>query len=265
MPMVTYQTCLPVKLFNSGFSFGSLKIRVNVIPQPLNVVATETGLGKCSTINKYTLVTTNNGPIDIFGRGNILQFRNGYGSDLYPSDISKMNLVPNTPPNSISAFADVLQKFQILVPEAFLGKSLADIANAQTAPPVQPKKKAYKCYTIDPTKDIVGDQIMVDPTTGQSLQDTQKQDALDTAGGDTLLITGSGGPPGILPGDIEDILTYIAIGLGILILVAYLGFIVHMFLYRDNGFHDSLPHVLGFIVCLIALVFFSLYVEKSTK
>ena len=173
-----------------------------------------------------------------------------------------MNLVPNAPPIAISAFADVLQKFQVLVPEAFLGRSLADIANAQTAPPVQPRKKAYKCYTIDPKRDIVGDQIMVDPTTGQSLQDTQKQDALDSAGGDISLTHGSGGSPGILPGDIEQILTIIAISLGTLTLLAYLGFIVHMVLYRENGFHNSLPHILGFIVCFIGLVVFSVFVEK---
>jgi hypothetical protein len=263
MPMVTYQTCLPTKLFNNGqFSYGSLKIRVNVVPQPLNVVATETGLGKCSSINKYTLITNNNGPIDIFGRGNVLQFRDGFGSDLFPTDISKTNLVPGAAPTAISAFVDVVQKFQVLVPEAFLGKSLADIANSSTPPPVTPAKKAFKCYTIDPTKDIVGDQIMVDPTTGQSLQDTQKQDALDAAGGDISLTHGSGGSSGIMPGDIEQVLTTIAITIGTLTLLAYLGFIVHMLLYRDNGFHNSLPHILGFIVCFIALILFSVYVEK---
>jgi hypothetical protein len=263
MPMIVYQTCIPTKLFNNGqFSYGSLKVRVNVVPQPINVVASETGLGKCSSINKYTLITTGNGPIDIFGRGNVLQFRDGFGSDLFPSDISKTNLVPGAAPAAISAFADVLNKFQILVPEAFLGKSLADISNAQAPPPVSPRKKAFKCYTIDPTKDIVGDQIMVDPTTGQSLQDTQNQDALDAAGGDTLLVSGSGGSSGIMPGDIEKILTTIAIIIGTLTLLAYLGFIVHMLLYRENGFHNSLPHILGFIVSFIALILFSVFVEK---
>jgi hypothetical protein len=369
MPMVTYQTCLPVKLFNnSQFSYGSLKIRVNVIPQPLHIVATETGLGKCSSINKYTLITNNNGPIDIFGRGNILQFRDGLDSDSgYPSDISKTNLVPSSAPRAISAFADILNKFQILVPEAFLGKSLADISNSQTAPPpVKPNKKAYKCYTIDPEKDIVGDQIMVDPTNGQSLKNTMKDttDMSDfprrpdtkyyTLYGDdikgivtvkyTFPVTGGSGIPGltvfigqdgslvryaiapigdlsqiiesgnfpatisgitsyddmiklmqqtkpiddikrdtglihinevtisgtansatsgILPGDIEHILTIIAISLGTLTLLAYLGFIVHMVLYRDNGFHNSLPHVLGFIACFIGLVVFSVFSEKT--
>lgn len=367
MPMITYQTCLPVKVFNNGtFSYGSLKLRVNVVPQPIHVVATESGLGKCSSINKYTLFTTNNGPLDIFGRGNVLQFRDGFGSDLYPSDISKTNLVPSASPAAISALADVLNKFKILVPEAFLGKSLSDIANAQTPPEVRPRKKAFKCYTIDPTKDIVGDQIMVDPTTGQSLKDTMKDttDMSDspvapdtkyyTLYGDD--ITGivtvkytfpSGGPmpglnafigqdgslvryaiaplddvsnviesgnfpgsisgltsyddmiklmqktkpvddikrdtgsvhinevtvagtanaasSGIMPGDIEHALTAIAVAIGTLSLLAYLGFIIHSILYRDNGFHNSLPHILGFIACFIALVLFSVYVEKPTE
>jgi hypothetical protein len=106
---------------------------------------------------------------------------------------------------------------------------------------------------------------MVDPTTGQSLADTQKQEALDAAGGDMLMVNGPGGSSGILPGDIERVLTIIAISIGTLTLLAYMGFIVHMLLYRENGFHNSLPHILGFIVCLIALVVFSVYVEKETK
>jgi hypothetical protein len=268
MPMITYQSCLSVKRFAMGgqFTLGSLKIRVNVVPQPIYVVASETGLGKCSSINKYTLITTGNGPIDVFGGGSILQFRDGNGADLFPLQTTSSYLVPLAAPNAISALADVLQKFEILVPDAFLGKSLSDIANIQTPPKVEARKKAYKCYTIDPSKDIVGDQIMVDPTTGQSLLDTQKQEALDAAGGDTMLIEGgSGGSPGILPGDIEHILTVIAVAIGTLTLLAYLGFIVHMLLYRENGFHNSLPHILGFIVCFIGLVLFSVYVEKPTE
>ena len=263
MPMITYQTCLPVKLFDGpGYTYGSLKVRVNVVPQPINVVASATGLGKCSSINKYTLITSNNGPMDVFRRGRIIQFKDGFGSDLFPTQTSSSNLVPNAAPAVISAFTEVLQKFEILVPEAFLGKSLADIASAESAPSVKPRKKAYKCYTIDPKRDIVGDQIMVDPTTGQSLQDTQKQDALDAAGGDTSMVNGSGGSSGIMPGDIERAITTVLIVIGTLTLLAYLGFIIHMLLYRENGFHNSLPHALGFIVCFICLIVFSVMSEK---
>lgn len=370
MPMITYQTCLSVKRFERGgqFTFGSLKFRVNVVPQPIYVVASETGLGKCSSINKYTLITNGNGPIDVFGRGDIIQFRDGNGTDLFPLQTTSSYLAPLAAPNAISALADVLQKFEILVPEAFLGKSLSDIANIQTPPKIKPKKKAFKCYTIDPTKDIVGDQIMVDPTTGQSLKDTMRDgtDMSDSPIGpdtkyytlygdditgvvtvkytypspnpgdisDLTLFLGQDGSlaryilaslsdpsnikesghfigsisgitsfsdamsligklkpadeltkdtgsvhinevtvsgtanaasSGILPGDIEHILTIIAVAIGTLTLLAYLGFIVHMVLYRENGFHNSLPHILGFIVCFIGLVLFSVYVEKPTE
>ncbi|NDB86854.1 MAG: hypothetical protein EB127_29810, partial [Alphaproteobacteria bacterium] len=108
-------------------------------------------------------------------------------------------------------------------------------------------------------------QIMVDPTTGQSLVDTQKQEALNAAGGDTLMVNASGGSSGIMPGDIEHGITAILSVIGTIILLAYLGFIIHMILYIDNGFHDSLPHILMFIVCLIGLILFSIYVEKPTE
>jgi hypothetical protein len=262
MPMISYQSCIPVKIFNYAgqpYSYRSLRIRVNIVQQPIYVVASSTGLGKCSVINKYTLITHGNGPLDVFGGGNVLQFRDGLGGDLYPTDVSKSNLVLNAAPTPISAFADVLQKFEILVPEALLGKSLAEISNSKEPPPVKPAKKAFKCYTIDPKKDIVGDQIMVDPTTGQSLQATQAKEEAEAAGGDMSFKTGSGGSSGILPGDIEYVLTILATLIGTITLLAYLGFIIHAILYRQNGFHDSLPHVLVFIVCFIGLVLLSIY------
>jgi hypothetical protein len=65
-----------------------------------------------------------------------------------------------------------------------------------------------------------------------------------------------------MPGDIEKIMTTVLISIGTITLLAYLGFIIHMLLYRENGFHNSLPHILGFIVCFICLIVFSVYVEK---
>ena len=190
MPMITYQSCIPVKLLNynrNPYSYGSIRMRVHVVPQPIYMVASENGLGKCSIINKYTLVTSGAGPVSIFSgaSGNtLLQFRDGFGKDLYPIQTTSENLVLSASPNAISAFTDILQKFEVHVPESFLGKSLAEISSLNTPPPVQKKKKAYKCYTIDPAKDVVGDQIMIDPTTGQRLEDTMTQEAMDAAGGD---------------------------------------------------------------------------------
>jgi hypothetical protein len=105
---------------------------------------------------------------------------------------------------------------------------------------------------------------MVDPTTGQSLQDTRRQDELESAGGDLSLL-GGGNSSGIMPGDIEHAITAILVAIGTLSLLAYLGFIVHLLLYRQTGFHDSLPHIIGFIVCFICLILFSVYVEKPTE
>jgi len=206
LPMVSYQTCLPVKLTNTNESpytsiIGSMRMRVNVVRQPLYVNGSANGLGLCSTINKYTLVTEPRRLVDIFLynfnnqifggiTSNVyIQFKDGLGTDGYPTLTStnkenNLKLLLDTP--SITALSDLTTKIIILIPETFIGKSLAQIANSTTPPKTTSKKKAFKCYTIDPSRDIVGDQIMVDPTTGQSLKDTMQQNAEDAAGGDAV-------------------------------------------------------------------------------
>ena len=174
--------------------------------------------------------------------------------------------MPNAAPNSISALADVLQKFEILVPEAFLGKSLAEIANSSKPKEPKKKKRPFKCYTIDPTKDIVDGQIMVDPTTGQSLKDTQKQDILDAAGGDISIVSGqANADPGIMPGDIESFLTSIITFIGTITLLSYVGFIAYIFLHADAGYqlNTKIFHVVMFIVSFILLILFCVNVEKT--
>jgi hypothetical protein len=211
MPMVSYQTCLPVKLTNTNSSpyetmIGSIRMRVNVVMQPLYVNPSANGLGLCSSINKYTLVTEPKKLVDIFlynyknqvfGGGvntNVyIQFKDGYGTDGFPAPLqaaSKSNyLVPLAQSSNISAFSDVIQKIQVLVPEEFIGKSLAEISNSKNLPASSSKKKKFKCYTIDPNKDIVNGQIMIDPTTGKSLKDTLDQGAKDASGGDAPIQT----------------------------------------------------------------------------
>ena len=187
MPMVAYQTCLPVKLLNYNsqpYSYGSLRIRVNVVAQPIYMVASEKGLGKCSSIRKYTLITNGTGPISIFNgvsSNSVLQFRDGFGKDLFPVK-NTTRLVPSPATETLSSFSDVLNKIEILVPEEFLGKSLSEIASATKVEPAKPKKRAFKCYTVDPEKDIKGDQIMIDPTTGQRLKDILEKDIVNPDG-----------------------------------------------------------------------------------
>jgi hypothetical protein len=193
MPMITYQTCLPVKILNYNsqpYFYGSLRIRVNVVQQPIHMVATENGLGKCSSIRKYTLVTSGSGPVSIFNgtsSNTILQFRDGYGSDLFPNQIKKENLVPSPATSSICAFDDIMDTLEIQVPESLIGKSLAQLADTTKVEPVKGKKKAFKCYSVDPLKDIKGDQIMIDPTTGERLKDILEKDTVNVDGS---IITG---------------------------------------------------------------------------
>ena len=373
MPMITYQTCLPVKLLNyksNPYKYGSMRVRVNVVTHPIYVVATEKGLGRCSVINKYTLITEPRNVVDVFdgtSSNTLLQFKDGYGKDGFPVQTKSNNLVPFAPGSNISAFSDIIQKFEILVPEVFLGKSLAEIAQTKKPPPIKSKKKAFKCYTIDPSKDIVGDQIMVDPTTGKSLLDTldkenkESDDGIqakyytlsgpkiigsipvirtiplpngDNSGitdltafiaqdgfrvriitasmsdtsniktsisyiGDSSSLTTasiiestiarlkpaddlkedtgsviinvlsintlSKSSSGIMPGDIEEILVIIFIIFGSIVLFAYLGFIVHMCLYRENGLHNSFMHMFIFVVVLVLLVLFGVYVGKPVE
>jgi hypothetical protein len=268
MPMISYQTCLPVKLLNyksNPYSYGSIRVRVNVVPQPIYMVASENGLGKCSSIRKYTLITEPRRPVDIFDNSSantILQFRDGYGSDLYPVQ-TKENMIPNEGA-TLSAFTDILHKIEILVPEEFLGKSLSDISKATVLPQKKKEKKAFKCYTIDPNKDIVNDQIMIDPTTGECLRDTLKKEALESAGGDPIYMNGQD-TSGIMPGDIETIITTICVVIGTILLLVYLGYISHLIIYRGAGFHEALPHIFGFTLAFIALILMGLLLgsEKS--
>jgi hypothetical protein len=263
MPMTSYQTCMPVKLLNyKGHTshLDSIRIRVHVVPQPIYVVASENGLGKCTSVNKYTLITEPRNLVDVFdsASGNtIFQFRDGLGPDLYPNNATRHNFVTNASSSIISAFTDLINKIEILVPEAFLGKSLADIAKTSVPPAVQKNKKAFKCYTINPEKDIVGDQIMVDPTTGESLRDTISDRSQGLGS-----IDSPGAPSGVMPGDIEEALTTFIIVIGAIVLLSYLLYILFLVFHKENSIHDAFYHILIFIVLLVCLILFGIFVDK---
>jgi hypothetical protein len=146
--------------------------------------------------------------------------------------------------------------------EQELGKSLSDISKATVLPEKKQAKKAFKCYTIDPNKDIVNDQIMIDPTTGECLSDTLKKEALESAGGDPIYMNGQD-TSGIMPGDIETIVITICVVMGTIILLAYLGYISHLIIYRSAGFHEALPHVFGFIMSLLILILIGSFIDSE--
>jgi len=260
MPMISYQTCLPVKIRNyknAKDQLGSLSVRVHVINQAIYVMADDSGTGLCSSVSKYTLITSPKRPLDIFEDaryGATLQFQDGLGSDKFPSGVNE-NLVPLAANSQITAFQKVTQLLQILVPDHFLGKSLAEIAETKTDVPKPKKKNAFKCYKINPDTDIKDNQILIDPTTGQPLADTMKQKMYDDSGGDPALLDGDinldGTPknPGIMPGDIQIMLTNLFIFVGTVVIMAYLAFIMHTLFYRKQ-FTTALYHTFIFFIVI---------------
>jgi hypothetical protein len=267
LPMISYQTCIPVKILNykaTNSQLASLSVRVHVCTQPMYVMSDDSVTAKCSSVTKYTLITSPKRPLDIFqdaAVGAILQFQDGLGKDRFPSGANE-NLVPLGASAQISAFQNVIKLLQVLVPEEFLGKSLAEIAEAKEHTPVVTKKKAFKCYRIDPNTDIKDDQILIDPTTGLPLKDTLAQNAYDDSGGDPALLDGNinNGNPGVMPGDIQTMLTNLFIFVGTVTLLAYLAFIAHTLLYRQD-FHTGLYNIVIFIVLLTVLSSIGYYLD----
>jgi len=215
---------------------------------------------QCSLVSKYILVTEPRRPVDMFegaSANTVFQFRDGLGSDLFPST-TKDNFVPQAAPTPISSFDEVLQRFEILVPEAFLGKSIAEISSVGTPAPPPKKQKAYKCYRINPDKDIKNGQILVDPETGQSLSKTLQEKELEDAGDDPSLVDNVDTSSGLMPGDIQQILFITLTVIGTIVLLAYLMFIVHTVMFRKD-FHNGLIHFVIFIVLLIGLTLFGVF------
>lgn len=268
LPMVTYQTCLSTKLLNPS-KMGSIKVRVHLSMHPLYVVADENGLAKCSIVSKYILVTEPKRVADLFinmsVNGNTkVQFKDGNGDDGFPNGIgiSSDNLVPLPSASAISEFDKVINKLSILVPEVFLGKSLSELSDVNQPKPAPPKKKAFKCYRINPEKDIVDDQIMVDPETGQTLQDTMKEEALDSAGGDLSLLNADGiNAPGMMPGDWQHILFIIITVCATIFLVLDLGYIAQLFFIKKD-YHNGFTKLAMFIALLIGLILLGVIFTK---
>jgi len=273
-PMVTYQTCLSTKLLNPNAN-GSIKVRVHLATQPIYVIADTNGLEKCSSVKKYIFTTAPKRMVDIFSGLNgfsisgstKVQFKDGTGENGFPNgaNAANDNLIPLPAASPISSLDTTIQKVIILVPEQFLGKSLAELSDINQPKPVAPKKKAFKCYTIDPKKDIVDNQIMVDPATGQALSDTLKKEAIDAAGGDLSLvgINGVAPPPsGLMPGDIQNIIFILITSIISLTLAIYFLYIGQLLIFK-NDHMGALKHFGFFFLIFICLVIFAVYFSKD--
>jgi hypothetical protein len=249
-------------------------MRVHVVTQPLLIPSSNDGTGLCRRVSKFALPVQ--GLVDIFGQSGYrkVQFTNGRSADgksnSFPkptspiSDILTLAIAPTT---SVDTWDDVLQKFEYLVPKSFLGKSLSEISKAETLPKAASKKKAYKCYTIDPLKDIVDDQILVDPTTGETVQEAKKKYLGESTGGDSELTASlSGKSPqqsGLLPGDIEQIVLIIFSTAGGIYLLAQFMYILRLF-YIHN-YHDAQTHSVFFIAGLGVLFLISALISTDIK
>jgi hypothetical protein len=104
---------------------------------------------------------------------------------------------------------------------------------------------------------------MVDPTTGESLTKVMDE---KNAGQDPAITAALMGqaqqPSGLLPGDIEFILSIIATIIGSIVLLAYGGYIVNILFIRkdlNTGFY----HILIFTVALFCLTVFAIFFGKK--
>jgi hypothetical protein len=257
LPMITYQTCISAKWATTNGN-GSIRMRVHLVTQPIYAKSDTTGLGTCTRVNKYILTT----PVqNLFPGASFVQFKDGSASG-YPSGTSS-NLV--LPPSGTSLLVtDAMAKLSILVPEQLLGKTLAEVADSSKPPPSSSKNKAFKCYRIDSTKDIdENNQILIDPTTGESLSEIMKQETRDSTGGDLGFADALNGkvpkPSGLMPGDIQSAIYISVLVFGSIGLLTYIWHITHLFINLKQT-RTGLYHLSIFIIILIGLaVFGSLY------
>jgi len=279
LPMMTYETCIPTQLIggpNPALE-GAIRIRVHVIPQPLYIPSNEDGSGKCSAVKSFILPVT--GLVNIFGQSGYtnVQFTNGRSvdgkSNNYPQPTTPKSdaLSLSIPAQQIDSWESVLQKFELLVPKMFLGKSLSEIAAANSIPKPANTNKGYKCYTIDPLKDIMGDQILIDPTTGETVEEAKKKYLGESTGGDSELTARLSGVPtqdtGILPGDVEEIILIVISTLGGLTLLAYLFYVIRLYMIHDyhNAQIHSVYFTIGFLVLFLISILISSDIQKKKE
>jgi hypothetical protein len=162
----------------------------------------------------------------------------------------------------ISDFDTVIRSIEIHVPEKLLGKTLSQISASPPPTAGGPQKKKFKCYTINPETDIQGDQILIDPTTGQSLVNTMEERQREWAGGNFSAFQS---PSGLLPGDIEYIATVTIIVISSIGLFTYISSIMYWTLYTEPPPGSMIKHFIIFIVLLIALIVFSVETDPGHK
>jgi hypothetical protein len=177
-----YETCMTVG------TTTNYRIRVYVIPRILDIPLTRDSATseKCSSVMQLSLKVDD----AAFNNTNRLLSRLGE--------------------NFIRSWDDVKKYIQVQK------NTLLDYS-ATTRPASSPRKN-FKCYTIDPDKDIVGDQITIDPSTGQPLSEYLNED-IDAE------LQPAATPSWLTVGNLQQYGIYIGAGLGVCIIVAGLIYI----------------------------------------
>lgn len=225
---VMYQMCITSKVSNTYATQSDIspfKIRVYVINDILSIPQANNATSvnaTCPALVDYSLITFDgsNGPAAIVNTtitGGIFQFISGSSS----SNSANFK-IPRINGTFITDWATVKSHIEIQVPDE---EYRFNTGTDGSLPGVTPRKQ-FKCYTIDPQKDIVGDQITIDPKTGQPLEEYMRDENYGTEG--------SIGAPGILPGDIEFYLQYALGIIGAIVLLAYLFYWLRMFILGSS-------------------------------
>jgi hypothetical protein len=253
VPMISYETCINVQAApRTGTINTSLRVKVCVGIIPTDLPANTALTAKCQDIARYRFRLATQSPFDTT-RIQIKQSTSG----AYPTPLSE-NYFPIQINNGETSNGESLVNYiQVLVPSAVFGQDPTAIVQG-TAPkkPTGPLR-ATKCYRVDTAKDIKNGQILVDPTTGQSVSNTLNQEAIDNAGGDIELARALQGQPpenpGILPGDIQQGLLITGIVVGSIVGAALMFYVLFLLFYRKD-YKNAATYGAVFVLALIGLL-----------
>ena len=265
MPMVAYSTCLPVKVLNSSIlnpqttaKSGSISMRVYVVNQPLVINTTPEmealippSYSLSVPISKLFLQN------DVPSGYNTLQFKDGLGTGGFPSNTAA-NLLPLPYTVSIvgTASSAIRIAYEYVVADELLGMSITDIArmtdntkSSAGGKSVSGGNTQFKCYQIDPSKDISNGTITIDPKTGLPLKDLIAESSSNDNGGYSSPTLDMDASSGLMPGDWQQIGVVALIVVLTIFLLVYIIFILDHIIEHKN-IEDILIH---FVV--IAIVF----------
>ncbi len=223
-----YETCMEVG------SIKNYRIRVYVIPNILDIpLRNDSETNKtCTTVNKLQL---NMADIPFNGNNLVLQSLSS---------------------NVIQSWDDVKKHIQV---------QKEGLQNNSNTTPVSGPKKNFKCYTIDPDKDVIGDQITIDPATGQPLLEYLREDDIDELQSNT--------PSWFTIGLFEKYIIPLVALLAACLIIA--GFVYSFSIFtelvyldtqwQDNNWNDLKSASFVLVVCLSAIGTLTYFGVKRSK